>query len=162
MVALRSGLGNARSSAVLRDVEVPDRVPRLAKNRLFHHPGYELLRSIVREETPAGGALDEESGLVLVAAGIEAAAERQDCSERTLRRRLEANEQTARDLVRRIRLRMIEAGLANQVPISLFSKWLGYASPHACRRYIRREFGLSVKELRDRVRNCTVFVEYEP
>ena len=162
MVALRPGLGNVRSSGVLGDVEVPGRVPRLASDRRFHHPGYELLRSIVREELPAGGLLDEESGLLLVAAGVEAAAEQKGCSERTVRRRLEANEQTARELVSRIRLRMSETALGNQGPVSLLAKWLGFASPDGYRRFIRREFGVSVKELRRRVRQSTVYSENEP
>lgn len=128
----------------------------------FRHPGYELLRSISREELSVGGVLDEESGLLLVAAGIKAVAKRKGCCERTVRRQLMAVGVVGRDRIRRVRLRMSETALGNQVPLSILAKWLGFASPDAYRRFIRREFGVSVKGLRRRVRERLVCSANEP
>lgn len=144
-----------RGVSVIESGEVECVVPAA---RRFRHPGYELLRSISREEMSIGGVLDEEDGLLFVAAGLKAVAERKGCCVRTVRRQLVAAGVIGGDLVHRIRLRMTETALENRVPVSLLAKWLGFASPDAYRRFIRREFGVSVKKLRCRVRESTVFL----
>ena len=157
MVALRPGLGNGRSSGVFGDVEIPGRVPRLASDRRFHHPGYELLRSITSEEVALTGLLAVEDATTLLESGLAGLARKKGRSPRTVRRHLGAVDVTSAVLVRRIRVRMTYASLAAGLPLSIVAKWLGFANSVTYRRFICRATGLSVRALRSRVRQSAVF-----
>lgn len=69
-------------------------------------------------------------------------------------------------------MRVVASDLVASVPVSVLSIWLGFSSPDTCRRFIRKEFGLSVKRLRacagrlevttSLVRKGPVFLVIEP
>ena len=42
--------------------------------------------------------------------------------------------------------------LFDSVPTTVIARWLGFANPEAYRRFVRREMGISFRELRARVR----------
>ena len=130
----------------------------LVADRRFRHPGYELFLSTLREEVAVAGALNEDDGLVLLRGGLNALAIRHGCSIRTIRRRLRVAGLVVREFVSGLRLRVTRSPLIAQVPLALLAKWLGYRNVDALRRFNRRESGVSVVELRRRVRQCTVFL----
>lgn len=154
MVALRPGLGNVRGSGVLGDGEVSACVP----DRRFHHPSYELLRSIVREEIGSAAQLDEDEGIRLLSSGLNGLAQTSGRSERTIRRGLQRSGIKVADVVRQIRLRMTREAIERGLLLHVVAKWLGFASAVTYRRFIRRETGSSVRSLCRRDRGSAAFL----
>lgn len=159
MVALRPSLGNAKGSGVLGDGEVPAYVPPPTPDRRFHHPSYELLRSIVREEIGSAAQLDEDEGIQLLASGLNGLAQRRGRSERTTRRGLQRSGIRVADLIRQIRLRMTREAIERGLLLHVVARWLGFASAVTYRRFIRREAGSSVRSLRGRGRESAAFLQ---
>lgn len=124
----------------------------------FRHPGYEAFRFIVRETVATKGVLGEAEALVLVSHGVEAAARLVGVSGRTIRRRCEVAGVSVRVLVHRVRLDATSRVFRIPVPTSVVARWLGFTNPDSYRRFVRREMGVSVKQLRRRVRESAVFL----
>ena len=124
----------------------------------FRHPGYEVFRLTVREIVVARGGLAEAEALALVSHGVEAAARLVGVSGRTIRRRCELAGVSVSVLVRRVRLDATSRVFRNPVPTSVVARWLGFSNPDSYRRFVRREMGVSLKQVRRRVRESTVFI----
>lgn len=124
----------------------------------FRHPGYERLRAVVRAVVVTEGVLDEAEALVLVAHGLAAAARMSGVSDRTIRRRFEAAGTSVSRVVYRTRVEMAVRACGITVPTTVVARWLGFTSPAAYRRFVRRELGVSIKELKRRVRESAVIV----
>lgn len=129
-----------------------------AANPRPRHPAFEELRAAVRELVVSTGVLEEDDALVLVSEGVEAVAERCGVCGRTIRRRCETAGSPVNELVRRVRLSATERAFRVPVPTHVVARWLGFGNTDAYRRFVRREMGVSVKELRLRVRESPVFV----
>lgn len=121
-------------------------------DRRFHHPGYVRFTNIVEEEVARVSPGGVEDGLVLLRLGAVYLARRHGCSARTLRRRWKAIGISPSCLVRQIRMRVVASSLIATVPVSVLSNWLGFASADVCRKFIRKEFGFSVRRLRQGIR----------
>jgi AraC-like DNA-binding protein len=113
---------------------------------------------IVRETVVTKGVLAEAEALVLVSSGVEAAARLVGVSGRTIRRRCEVAGVSVSVLVHRVRLDATSRVFRIPVPTSVVARWLGFTNPDAYRRFVRREMGVSVKQLRRRVRESAVFL----
>ena len=135
--------------------------PALAANQRIRPPGYEVFRLVVRETVVAKGVLGEADALVLISHGVDAAARQVGVSGRTIRRRCEVAGASVSDLVRRVRLDATERVSRVPVPTSVVARWLGFRSPDAYCRFVRREMGVSVKRLRARVRESAIFLVQE-
>jgi len=127
----------------------------------FRHPGYERLRAVVRAVVVTEGVLDEVEALVLVAHGLAAVARRSGVSDRTIRRRFEAAGTSVSRVVYRARVETAVRACGIAVPTTVVARWLGFTSPAAYRRFVRRELRVSIKELKRRVRESAEILAAE-
>lgn len=157
MAETNRDLRTVPKSCPLRVGETQGASPALAANQRIRHPGYEVFRLVVRESVVAKGVLGEADALVLISHGVDAAARQVGVSGRTIRRRIQAAGASVSELVRRVRLDATERASRLPVPTTVVARWLGFTNPDAYRRFVRREMGVSVKQLRRGVRESTVF-----
>lgn len=118
----------------------------------FRHPGYDELRAVVRAVISDAGLLSEDDALALVAHGLRVVALRSAVSERTIRRRFDAAGKPVHLVVRRVRIEATRSTLAASVPTTVIAHWLGFTNPEAYRRFVRREMGTSIREIRAQLR----------
>jgi len=124
----------------------------------FRHPGYDELRGVVRAVSSDAGLLAEDDALALVAHGLREVALRKAVSERTIRRRFDAAGTPVHVVVHRVRIGVTRSALVASVPTTVIARWLGFTNPEAYRRFVRREMGVSIREMRARVRESAIFV----
>ena len=117
----------------------------------FRHPGYDELRTVVRAVISDAGLLAEEDALALVAHGLREVALRTAVSERTIRRRFDAAGKPVHTVVHRVRIKATRCALAASVPTNVIARWLGFTNTEAYRRFVRREMGVSIREMKVRV-----------
>lgn len=146
-----------RDSSLTPEPCLVGRKPRPAAETRYRYPGYELVRTIARDEAARTGFLNEREAIVLLEFGVKGLARDTARSARTIRRRLLSASCTPRELARRLRIRITAAGISASVPLSVLATWLGFSSPDSYRRFLRRECGVKIKELRRRVRSGTGF-----
>ena len=118
----------------------------------FRHPGHDELRAVVRAAISDAGLLAEDDALALVAHGLREVALRKAVSERTIRRRFDAAGTPVHVVVHRVRIEVTRSALVADVPTTVIARWLGFTNPEAYRRFVRRETGVSIREIRTRVR----------
>lgn len=123
----------------------------------FRHPGYDELRAVVRALICDAGLLAEDDALALVAHGLREVALRMAVSERTIRRRFDAAGKPVHTVVHRVRIEATRCTLAASVPTTVIARWLGFTNPEAYRRFVRREMGTSIREIRVHVRQSAAF-----
>lgn len=133
------------------------RAPLVNADARFRHPGYEGLRAVVRDVVVVAGVFAEGEALVLVAHGLEATAERLGISARTIRRRFAATGTSVREVLLRTRVEVTLRASRDCVPTTIVARWLGFASADVYRRFVRRELGASIKELRLAVRESAEY-----
>ena len=124
----------------------------------FRHPEYDELRAVVRAVVTDAGLLAEDDAFALVAHGLREVAQRTAVSERTIRRRFVAAGTPVHVVVRRVRMEVTRSALVASVPTTVIARWLGFTNPEAYRRFVRREMGVSIREMRARVRESAIFV----
>ena len=98
------------------------------------------------------GLLAEDDALALVAHGLREVALRMAVSERTIRRRFDAAGTPVHVVVHRVRIEVTRCALAASVPTTVIARWLGFTNPEAYRRFVRREMGMTIREIRAHVR----------
>jgi AraC-like DNA-binding protein len=106
---------------------------------------------------PIGGAgpdpdwLNDDVGLVLLRAGLPAAAKAAGVSESSLRRRLYRHGTTVRAVVASGRRRLMVKFLSEGIPTERVARLVGLSGLTSLWRFSRREFGLAPSELRTQV-----------
>jgi len=106
---------------------------------------------VVRAVISDAGLLAEDDALALVAHGLRAVAQRAAVSERTIRRRFDAAGKPVHTVVHRVRIEATRCALAASVPTTVIARWLGFTNTDAYRRFVRREMGVSIREMKNRV-----------
>ncbi len=124
---------------------------RSLPNPRIRHPGYDELRAVVRAAISDAGLLAEDDALALVAYGLREVALRTAVSERTIRRRFVAAGKPVHTVVHRVRIKATRCALAASVPTNVIARWLGFTNTEAYRRFVRREMGMSIREMKVRV-----------
>jgi AraC-like DNA-binding protein len=114
----------------------------------FRHPGHDELRAVVRAAISDAGLLAEDDALALVAHGLREVALRMAVSERTIRRRFDAAGKPVHTVVHRVRIEVTRSALVASVPTTVTARWLGFTNPEAYRRFVRREMGASIREIK--------------
>ncbi len=125
----------------------------------FRYPGWDELRAVVRAVISDTGLLEEDDALALVAHGLREVALRKAVSERTIRRRFVAAGTPVHTVVYRVRIEATRCVLAASVPTTVIARWLGFTNTEAYRRFVRREMGMSIREMKHRVRESAEFVD---
>lgn len=125
--------------------------PRFLPDPRFRYPGYDELRAVVRAVISDAGLLAEDDALALVAHGLREVAQRTAVSERTIRRRFDAAGKPVHTVVYSVRIEATRCALAASVPTTVVARWLGFTNTEAYRRFVRREMGVSIREMKNRV-----------